>query len=77
MKDRFIKSAKELGFDILTYESFRVCGCQEYDIQAFNNKGDSVFFREAIEIGASKESKDLLIQLFEEELRNTNYERLN
>lgn len=67
MKKKFYKAAEELGFEIISYESSRYEGCQEYDIYAAS-QGKDVQFREAIELGATQESKDRLVELFKEEL---------
>lgn len=67
MKKKLYKVAEELGFEIISYDSFRYEGCQEYDIHAATQTGD-VMFRDAIELGAGEQAKNRFVELFREAL---------
>lgn len=67
MKAKFNKAAKELGVEIISYESYQYAGCQSYDIHCAY-MGYTFTFRDAIERNAPDEAKDNLIRLFKESL---------
>lgn len=67
MKKKFYKAAEELGFEIISYNSYRYEGCQEYDIHVASQTRD-IMFIEAIELGASDKDKNRIIELFIESL---------
>lgn len=68
MKRKFIKIAKELGYTIELYETYRYMGCQCYDMVCDNQKGFSVTVRVANGLG--DKDKDYALLTFKEELES-------
>lgn len=67
MKRKFSKIAKELGYTIELYETYKYMGCQCYDIVCDNEKGFSATVRVANALGGNKE---YALLVFKEELES-------